>query len=85
MRDRETTVNTIFEPECEEWADWRGTGRPNLTRDGTAETWRGTGRPNLSHKTKFSGANGVREIDILAIQLTTSRIGNLTRSIHTML
>ena len=30
-------------------------------------------------KTKFSGANADREIFIFAVQLTTCRIGNLTR------
>ena len=39
-----------------------------LTRDGTA--------PRSSRETKFSGPNGV--------QLTTSRIGNLPRLIHTL-
>ena len=47
-------------------------------------TW-GTGRPNLSRETKFAGANGDREILIFPAQLTTSRIGNLTRLIHTLL
>ena len=46
---------------------------------------RGTGRPNPSCETKFSGANGHREILIFPVQLTTSRIGNLTRLIHTLL
>ena len=40
------------------------------------------GRPNLSCETKFSGANGDREIFILSFQLTTSRFGNLTRLIR---
>ena len=44
-----------------------------LTRDGTTV--------NLSRETKFSGANGDREIFIFSVQLTTSRIGNLTRLI----
>ena len=35
--------------------------------------------------TKFSGANGDSEILIFPAQLTTSRIGNLTRLIHTLL
>ena len=30
------------------------------------------------------GANANREIFIFAVELTTSRIGNLTRSIHTL-
>ena len=34
--------------------------------------------------TKFSGANGDREIFIFLYQLTTSRIGNLTRFIHSL-
>ena len=47
---------------------------------------RGTGRPNPSHETKFSGANGDdRKIFIFLVQLTTSRIGNVTRLIHTLL
>ena len=43
------------------------------------------GRPNLSRETRFSGANGDREIFILSVQLTTSRFGNLTRLIRTLL
>ena len=35
-------------------------------------------RLNPSRETKFSGANGDREIFIFPVQLTTSRIGNLT-------
>ena len=46
--------------------------------------WRGTGQPNPSRKTKFSSANGDREKFIFPVQLTTSRIGNLTRLIHTL-
>ena len=46
-----------------------------LTRDGTAEPVR---------ETKFSGANADREMLIFPVQLTTSRIGNLTRLIHTL-
>ncbi|CAM9323914.1 unnamed protein product, partial [Ascophyllum nodosum] len=47
-----------------------------LTRDGTAEPAR---------ETKFSGANGHREMLIFAVQLTTSRIDNLAWLIHTLL
>ena len=36
------------------------------------------GLPNPSRETKFSGANGGKEISISPVQLTTSRIGNLT-------
>ena len=43
------------------------------------------GRPNPSRETKLSGVNGVREMFIFPVQLTTSRIGNLTRLIHTLL
>ena len=43
---------------------------------------RGTGLPNPSRETKFSDANGDREIFIFPVDLTTSRIGNLTRLIH---
>ena len=39
------------------------------------------GLPNPSLETKFSGANGDREIFIFPVQLTRSRIGNLTRLI----
>ena len=48
--------------------------------------WRGTGRPNLSCVAKILGANGDREIFIIfPVQLTTSRTGNFTRLIHTLL
>ena len=40
---------------------------------------RGTGLPNPSRDTKFSGANADREIFIFPVQLTMSRIGNLSR------
>ena len=43
------------------------------------------GRPDPSRETKFSGANGEREMLIFPVQLNTSRIGHLTRSIHTLL
>ena len=46
---------------------------------------RGTGLPNPYRETKFSGANGDREMSIFPVQLTTSRIGNLTRLIHSLL
>ena len=46
-----------------------------LTRDGTADP---------SRETKFSGAKADREILISSVQLTTSRIGNVTRLIHTL-
>ena len=36
-------------------------------------------------ETKFSGTYGDREMFIFPVQLTTSRIGNLTRLIHTLL
>ena len=42
-------------------------------------------RPNPSRETEFSGANGSREIFISPVQPTTSRVGNLTRLIHTLL
>ena len=38
-----------------------------------------TGLPNPSREAKFSGANADREIFIFPVQLTTCRIGNLTR------
>ena len=43
------------------------------------------GQSNPSHETKFSGANEDREIFIYPVQLTNSRIGNVTRLIHTPL
>ena len=43
------------------------------------------GRLNPSRETKFSGTHGGRGILIFPVQLTTSRIGNLTRLIHTLL
>ena len=46
---------------------------------------RGTGRLNPSRETKFSGTHGDRGIFIFPVQLTTSRIDNLTRLIHTLL
>ena len=54
----------------EHWDDWAG--------------WRRTGLPNLSRETKFSGTNGDWELLFFHIQLTTSRIGNLTQLIHTL-
>ena len=41
------------------------------------------GRPNPSRETKFSSVNGDSEILIFPVQLTTSRIDNPTRLIHT--
>ena len=40
--------------------------------------------PNPSRETKFSLANGDREIFIFLVQLTTGRIGHLTRLILTL-
>ena len=42
------------------------------------------GRPNPSRVAKFSGANADREMLIFRVQLTTSRIDNLTRLIHAL-
>ena len=42
------------------------------------------GLPNPSRETKFSGANGDREISIFPVQLTMSRIGSLIRLILTL-
>ena len=42
------------------------------------------GLPNPSRETKCLGANGDREILFFPVQLTTSRIGNLTRLINTL-
>ena len=46
-----------------------------LTRDGTATRFR---------ETKFSGTNADREILIFLVELTTCRLGNLTRLIDTL-
>ena len=43
------------------------------------------GRLNLSRETKFSGTYGDRGIFIFPAQLTTSKIGNLTRFIYPLL
>ena len=51
---------------------------------GERADWRKTGRPNLSCETKFSGANWDGEF-IRSVQLTTSRFGNLTRLIRTLM
>ena len=42
------------------------------------------GLPNPSCETKFSGTNADGEILIFPVQLTTCRIDNLTRLIHTL-
>ena len=42
------------------------------------------GRPNPSREAKCSGANGDREMPIFPVQLTTSRVGNLTRLVLTL-
>ena len=42
------------------------------------------GLPNPSRETNFSGTNADKEILIFPVQLTTSRIGNLTRLTHTL-
>ena len=47
-----------------------------LTRDGTADP---------VTRDQISGTHGDRGILIFTVQLTTSRIGNLTRFIHTLL
>ena len=44
----------------------------------------GRGRRNPSRETKLPGTHGDGNI-IFPVQLTTSRIGNLTRLIHTLL
>ena len=47
-----------------------------LTRDGTADP---------VSRGQISGTHGDRGIFIFTVQLTASRIGNLTRLIHTLL
>ena len=44
-----------------------------------------TGRLNPPYEPRLSGANGNREIFIFFVQLSTSRIGNLTRFIYNLL
>ena len=44
-----------------------------------------SGDERLPRETKFSGTHGDRGIFIFPVQLTTSRIGDLTRLIHTLL
>ena len=46
-------------------------------------TWDGTAEP--VSRNQLLGANGDKGIFIFPVQLTTSRIGNLTRLIHTLL
>ena len=41
------------------------------------------GLPNPSRETKFSGANADKDIFIFHVQVSTCRIGNLTRLILT--
>ena len=50
-------------------------GDEQVNAEGTAEP---------VSRDKFSGANANREIFVFPVQLTTSRIGNLTRLIHTL-
>ena len=45
---------------------------------------RGTGLPKPSRETRLSGANADREKLSFLVQLTTCRMGNLTRLIHTL-
>ena len=47
--------------------------------------WRGKGRPNPSRETEIPDANCGRENIIFSGWLTTSRIGNYTRLIYTLL
>ena len=65
----------------------RGTPRVSIRISLSVENRqaRGAGRPNPSSSTKFSGANGGSGIFIFSVQPTTSKIGSLTRLIHTLL
>ena len=47
--------------------------------NGDEQAVRGTELPKPSRETKFSGANGDREILIFPVQLTTGKIDNLAR------
>ena len=70
-------------------APWKSGGiplvSPRLSLSVENEQNDGTELPNLSRKTKVSGANRDRGMLIFPDQLTTSRIGNLTRLVHTLL
>ena len=69
-------VNTRFITSVEnEQADAGRDGR-------TCKLWQ---TPNNFFETKFSGAKRDRETFIFPVQLTTNRIGNLTRLIYTLL
>ena len=59
--------------------------RFSLSKEMSRLTRDGTGRLNPSRETKFSGAYGDRGMFVFPVQLTTSRVGNLTRLIHTLL
>ena len=47
--------------------------------------WEGSLKHYFMNRSKFSGTHGDRETFIFPVQLITSRIGNLTRLIHTLL
>ena len=64
-------------------AEFRGPGSKHQIQSKLSmENRRGTGRLNPSRETKFSGTYGDRGMLIFPVQLTTTRIGNLTRA-HT--
>ena len=46
---------------------------------------KGSLKNHFMNTSKFSGTHGDRGMFIFPVQLTTSRIGNLTRLIHTLL
>ena len=46
---------------------------------------KGSFKHHFMNTSKFSGTHGDRGIFIFLVQLTTSKIGNLTRLIHTVL
>ena len=59
-------------------------GRNTVSRHHIQLEQTDAGRPNPSRETKFSGANADKEIFFFPVQLTTSKIDNLTRLIHTL-
>ena len=71
FRTRKTKPTYLYQPryKCGAWA--------RLTWDGTAEP--------VSLKQIFQARTGTGKNIIFSVQLTTSRIGNLTRLIHTLL
>jgi len=69
LQERDNRGRMLKQRSCGEQAGWRGTGRPNLTRETKASR----------------GASRERESYILPVQPTTSRIDNHTRVVLNIL